>query len=311
MPSVQRLGQYLVYLAVRITICVVQALPLSVCAQGARGLAWLFHDVLRVRRRVTDENLAHAFPQLDAAQRRQLARQMWEHLFLFAAEVAHTRRKIHRTNWHQYLRLEGEAEFVRLLLGDRPVLLVTAHFGNFELAGYFFALCGYPIHTVARPLDNPYLDRFVNRFRGSTGQIMLSKQGDYDRICSILAAGGTVSFVADQYAGAKGCWIEFFGRPASAHKAIALFALDNNAPMAVGRCQRGGGPLQYCLKLQGIADPRAAGSEVESIRALTAWYHARFEEFIRQAPQQYWWLHRRWKDHRRRKPHAAPRARAA
>ncbi len=307
----QPLGQYLVYLAVRITICVVQALPLSACEHGARWLAWLFHDVLRIRRRVTDENLAHAFPQLDATQRGRLARRMWEHLFLFAAEVAHTRRKIHRTNWHQYIRLGGEAQFVRLQLGERPVLLVTAHFGNFELAGYFFALCGYPIHTVARPLDNPYLDRFVNRFRGSTGQIMLSKQGAYDHICSILAGGGTVSFVADQYAGNKGCWIEFFGRPASAHKAIALFALDNDAPMAVGRCQRQGRPLHSVLKLQGIADPRHPSGHTESIRALTAWYHRQFEAFIREAPEQYWWLHRRWKDHRRRKPRAADRARAA
>ncbi len=295
-------GEYIAYLIVRLVICVAQALPLSVCDSIARGLAWLFADVLRARRKITDENLRHAFPEWSAAKRKKTARQMWHHLFLFICEIAQTSRRIHRHNWHQHVRIVGEAKLVRMLMTGRPMLLVTAHFGNFELAGYLLSLFGYRIHTVARPLDNRFLDRFLQRFRASQGQEMLSKQSDYARIRDILADGGTVSFLADQYAGAKGCWVNFFGRPASAHKAIPLFALDNDAPIAVGCCRRlEGEPMRYELRLQEIADPRELADNEQNTRWLAQWYHDQFEAFIREAPEQYWWLHRRWKDRRKKR----------
>ncbi len=295
-------GQYLGYLMIRVVICLAQALPLAACDAIARFLAWLFADVLRVRRKVTQENLQHAFPDWSAAKRRATERAMWHHLFLFVCEVAQTSRRIHRENWHKHVRIVGEEKLVRLLMTGRPILLVTAHFGNFELAGYLLSIFGYKIHTVARPLDNPFLDRFLHRFRASEGQEMLSKQSDYERIRDILGDGGTVSFLADQYAGAKGCWVNFFGRPASAHKAIPLFSLDNDAPIAVGCCRRlDGKPLQYELRLQAIADPRELTDEQTTTRWLAQWYHEQFEAIIREAPEQYWWLHRRWKDRRKKR----------
>jgi len=305
---VQRIAQYLGYLVVRSFFCLAQALPLSACQSVASVLGWLCNDVFHVRGKVVDENLRHAFPHLDKAQRRKLGRKMWSHLFLFGAEMAHARCKIHATNWRDYIEVEGQEAMIELFLQDRPLLLVTAHFGNFELAGYALGLFGYPVYAIARTLDNPYLDRFMLKLRSSTGQGILAKQGDYDKILEILGSGGTVSFLADQYAGQKGCWVEFFNRPASAHKAIALFALDYDAPLAVGFCRRVGRPLHFVFHLQGVADPQTMGDEIGSIRQLTQWYNQRFEEGILKAPEQYWWLHRRWKDRRQKrknKPAAA------
>jgi KDO2-lipid IV(A) lauroyltransferase len=264
----------------------------------ARWLARLFCDLVRVRAGVVDDNLAHAFPEFSQSHRKQLARQMWEHLFLLVLEVAHAPRKIHETNWRDYVRLRGEDCLVRMLLSDRPTLIVTAHFGNFEVAGYVLAILGFPTFTVARTLDNPYLDRFLNRFRGSTGQHIIPKRGGYDRIVEVLRAGGTMSVLADQYGGAKGCWVEFFGRPASAHKAIALLALDNDASLAVCSARRTGGPLHLDLQVAATADPRQPENDLGGVRELTQWYTSRLEELIRREPQQYWWLHRRWKDTR-------------
>ncbi len=295
----------------RIVICVVQALPLWVCEYGAGVLATLFCRVLRIRGKVIDENLRFAYPEMTERQRRQLAWRMWEHLFLFATEVAHTGRKVQEHNWRDYVKVVGEATLVERMLDDRPLLLVTAHYGNFELATYMLSLFGYRVYSVARPLDNPYLDRFVNGFRGSKGQTILSKQDDYDRILEILGEGGAVSFVADQYAGHKGCWVRFFNRQASAHKAIALFALNHDAPMAVGHCRRVGKPLHCELHLQSVADPRNAADEAGSISQLTQWYHGEFEKLIRESPEQYWWLHRRWKDNRQKRKAARQAAKAA
>jgi KDO2-lipid IV(A) lauroyltransferase len=305
----KRIGDYLVYLVVRMLICAVQAMRIETGERLARGFAWLFCNVLRIRAQVVDENLAHAFPELSEAARRSLARQMWEHLFLLVLEVAHAPRKIHETNWRDYVTLRDEDRMMRMLLSDRPVLMVTGHLGNFEVGGVVLGILGFPTYTVARTLDNRYLDRFLNRFRGLTGQHMIPKAGGYDQIVEVLARGGTMTFLADQYAGPKGCWVDFFGRPASAHKAIALLALDNDAPVAVCAALRKGRPMRFELRMYDVADPRNAGDEVGSIRDLTQWYTSRLEEIIRREPNQYWWLHRRWKDtrkaRRRRKKKAA------
>jgi Kdo2-lipid IVA lauroyltransferase/acyltransferase len=306
----ERGRQLLTYLAVRVFICVVQTLPMDACERLAGLLATLCCDILGIRRRIVEENLRHAMPGISDEQRRELAWRMWRHLFLLVAEVAHAPRKIHETNWRQFVRLDRSDILVRALLDDRPVLLVSGHFGNFELAGFVLGILGFPTYTVARTLDNPYLDAFVNRFRGATGQHIIPKNGGYDQILSVLRRGGTMAFLADQYAGSKGCWVNFFGRPASAHKAIALFALDNNAPLVVGYARRLDNPLAYELAVQDIADPQCLPAEQRGIRELTQRYTAALEAVIRRQPDQYWWLHDRWKDKRgvrsrRRNPRAA------
>jgi KDO2-lipid IV(A) lauroyltransferase len=294
----QRIVDFLVYVVVRILICTVQAMRLETGQRLARTLAWLFCDVVKIRRQVVDDNLAHAFPGMSPAERLHLTRRMWEHLFLLVLEVAHTPRKIHETNWRDYVRLTNAPQLVRCLLDDRPTLVVAAHLGNFEVGGYVLGILGFPTSTVARTLDNPYLDRFVEQFRGGTGQRIIPKNGGYDQIVEVLARGGTMTFLADQYAGAKGCWVQFFGRPASAHKAIALLSLDNDARMAVAMSRRLDRPMQFELINFAMTDPHEVGSSVGTIRELTQWYTTRLEEMIRLEPHQYWWLHRRWKDTR-------------
>ncbi|MBU4273188.1 MAG: lysophospholipid acyltransferase family protein [Planctomycetes bacterium] len=292
---------YLVYVIVRILICIVQAIRIETGERLARAMAWLFHDVLRVRGKVVDENLAYAFTEMTPAERARLARQMWEHLFLLVLEVAHAPRKIHQTNWREFVGLKNQEELVRALLDDRPTLIVTAHLGNFEVGGYVLGILGFPTYTIARTLDNPFLDRFVNRFRGGTGQRIIPKNGGYDQIVEVLSRGGTMTFLADQYAGSKGCWVEFFGRPASAHKAIALLALEHNARVSVCASRRRGRPMRFELDNHAMIDPREDAGSLNTIPELTQWYTSRLEELIRHAPVQYWWLHRRWKDTRRRR----------
>jgi KDO2-lipid IV(A) lauroyltransferase len=276
----------------------VQALPIETCERLAGLLATVFGDWLRIRGRIVEDNLRHALPNLSDYQRRDLTWRMWRHLFLLVAEVAHAPRKIHETNWRQYVRLNGSRRLIRMLVDDRPLLLVSGHFGNFELAGFVLGILGFPTYTVARALDNPHLDAFVNRFRGATGQHIIPKNGGYDQILAVLGQGGTMAFLADQYAGSKGCWVDFFGRPASAHKAIALFALDNNARLVVGSSRRLEKPLEYELVLEGVADPQSLPPQQCGIRELTQWYTSTIEAAVRRHPDQYWWLHDRWKDKR-------------
>lgn len=306
-----RLLQFAQYLSVRSMICVMQIIPLKQADNFAQFAAWLFADVFGVRRRVVMENLDHAFPEMTPKKRAKVARRMWRHLILMVAEVAHLSRRCHTTNWRDTAELVNTTGFLRCLLDDRPTIFVTAHLGNFELAGYVTGLLGFRPNSVARPLDNRYIDEFLLRFRGVTGQQMIPKKGGYERIEETLAQGDTLCLLADQYAGRKGCWVDFFGRPASTHKAIALLALQYEARIVVGAACRVGGPLDYEVRVSAIADPRDGGPIFENSRTLTQWYTSEIEKLVRRNPEQYWWLHRRWKDRRRKRAPARPAASAA
>ncbi len=286
---------FAVYVFVRVLIALVQAVPLSICERGAEVLATLAARVLRIRQNTVDENLRIAFPKLTASERNVVAWRMWRHLFLMCAEIAHTPRKVHRTNWREHSRIVDLESFVRTLLSGRPLVVISAHYGNFELGGYLMGLFGFPTYTVARELDNRYLDQFINRFRGRTGQYMLPKRGSGAEIKQVLDAGGILTLLGDQSAGKKGCWVTFFGRAASTHKAVSLFSLGSEAPTMVSYARRIGKPLEYEVGPQAICDPREPGFALRTVPLLAQWYTDQLEDLIREAPEQYWWLHRRWK----------------
>lgn len=291
----QKVIDFGVYLFVRLVIAVVQAVPLAVCERGAELVATLFGRVLHIRASIVEENLRTAFPTLTVAERQAITWQMWRHLFLMIAEIAHTPRKVHETNWKEHSQIVDQELFVRTLLSGRPLVLISAHFGNFELGGYLMGLFGFPTYTVARRLDNSYLDRFVNDFRGRTGQFMLPKRGSRDMIQEVLERGGILTLLGDQAAGEKACWVNFFGRPASTHKAVAAFSLANGAPTMVSYARRLGKPLHYEVGPEAICDPRDRDFQLGSIPLLAQWYTDHLESLIRRSPEQYWWLHRRWK----------------
>jgi Kdo2-lipid IVA lauroyltransferase/acyltransferase len=286
---------FCVYVMLRALIAVVQALPIEACDKGARVLATVFTRFVPVRRRVVDDNLRQAFPNSTGEERRTIAWQMWHHLLLMMAEIAQTPRKIHETNWKEHSHIVNQELFVRTLLSGRPLVLISAHYGNFELGGYLMGLFGFPTYTVARPLDNVYLDQFVNDFRGRTGQYILDKTGSSEEIQRVLARGGILTLLGDQHAGKKACWVDFFGRPASTHKAVALFSLGNNAPTMVSYTRRLGKPLHYEVGPEAICDPCASDFQMGSIPLLAQWYTTHLEKLIRRSPEQYWWLHKRWK----------------
>ena len=306
----RRLTDWLVYLAVRTAICIAQAVRIETCAAIAGWLAYLANDVARLRHQVTDENLRHVYPNLSDDERSELARGMWRHLILMACEIAHVQRKIHDTNWRQYVRVRNKRQIVRYLLDNRPLVIVSGHFGNFEVAGVMTGLLGFPTHTVARLLDNPFLDRYINRFRATRGQYMLPKDGSSQQVQDVLDAGGSLVLLGDQAAGPRGCWVDFLGRSASCHKAIALLTLTSNAPLVVAYARRLDQPLQFELGLEGVVDPHEKHAALAGVKPLTQWYNQQLERLIRTDPDQYWWLHRRWKGQppqRRRRDGAAER----
>lgn len=294
-------GDWWAYVALRCIICAIQTISLESCDRGCRLLAAVLADWTWLRRQITDTNLELVYGPLSARQKSHLRRKMWHHLLLMVCEIAHAPRKIHRTNWREHFFMPDKCQVLKIMMDSRATVLVTGHLGNFEVAGYVAGLLGTPTTTIARPLDNPYIHHFVTEFRSLGGQHMLPKEGSATAVQDLLLDGGTLSLLADQHAGGKGTWVEFFGHPTSCHKALALFVLSSKAPMIVHYSRRLDRPLRFEMGVTGVADPVWLDAEkvpeyLESVQALTEWYNGRLEEAIRLAPEQYWWLHRRWRD---------------
>ena len=163
---------YIEYFALQFVLAAIQILPISMCASVCRWLAWLVCDVLKFRHKVIDENIAAVYPDLSAAERTDMSRKMWYHLTLMACEVTQAPRKIHDSNWRDHVYIRDKVQMTNYLIDYRPLVAVSGHHGNFEMGGYVTGLLGMPSYTVARKMDNPFLDDFINEFRGCNGQFI-------------------------------------------------------------------------------------------------------------------------------------------
>lgn len=291
-----RLKSFAEYLALQLVLSCVQVLPIDMCARCCRGVAWLVSDVIKFRRKIIDENILGVYPDMAPEKRNEMSRQMWYHLLLMGCEIAQAPRKIHDSNWRKYVYIRDKKQMTNYLIDYRPLVAVSGHIGNFEMGGYVTGLLGMPSYTVARRMDNPFLDEFINRFRGFNGQFILPKDGSATAIQEVLDSGGILTLLGDQHAGTKGCWIDFLGRPAACHKAIALFTLSGNAPMMVTYTIHTERPLHFEIGCTGVADPLDMEDDLKDVTSLTQWYNDRIGEAIYDCPEQFWWVHRRWKE---------------
>jgi Kdo2-lipid IVA lauroyltransferase/acyltransferase len=301
-----RVADYFVYFALRIVVCLIQALPFEFGRLVARLVAWLAYKIDKRHRLVATENLQKAFPgKYSDAEIDGMVRGVYRHFCTLLLEIMHMPRRYHLHNYKQHIVFREPTRMAELMMSGRPVLMVTGHFGNWEMAGYALGLFGFRSHAIARPLDNPYLDDYLRDFRERTGQRLLAKHGEFDQIEAILAQGGLIATLADQDAGQRGLFVDFFGRPASTHKAVALMALEHNVPMIVcGTPQLDG---KYHIWPIDIIYPEEYEKLPDAVRAITQRFTSGLEQMIRSAPEQYFWVHRRWKHAppTRRKSHRA------
>jgi KDO2-lipid IV(A) lauroyltransferase len=297
----------LIYLAVRLVVLVVQSVPVSWAYALGRMLAWLGWKLDHRHREVARQNLSLAFPeQFSSSELDELVRAVYRHFGEMLVECLLLPRKLWPTTWRRYIELgNSAAPLARALLSGRPCLLLTAHYGNWELASYVLGLFGFRSWAVARPLDNPWLDRWVRRFRQRTGQKLLAKKGELDRLTELLRRRAVVAMLVDQDAGPRGLFVPFFGRWASTHKSPALLALEHNA-LVVTVAVRRLGPMRYCVELGEILEPENFQHLPQAHWLLTAALTASLEKLIRKDIRQYFWLHRRWKHQPRHVPTSQP-----
>lgn len=287
---------YLAYLAVRIGVFVLRMFPLEANLGTMRWFGGWYCRLDRRRRTIARDNLRRSLPELSNEQLDRATRRCFEHFaMLFGVELLCGFRAIDEWNWARHVRLVGLEETVKLLLRGRGAILLTGHYGNFELTAFLMAALGFDVAAVMRPLDNFYLNRFLVATRGARGLRLLDKFGASSEAEEILRRGGALGFVADQDAGRKGVFVDFFGRPASTYKSIGLLAITCDVPIVVGYARRTGNGFQYDVGVERIIDPTEWQDRKDPLTWVTQEYTRAIEAFVRTAPEQYLWLHRRWK----------------
>jgi len=281
-----------------------QALPLRLAfwlGQALGGLAYLL-DV-RHRRRVV-RNLVHAGLAADRAQARHLAWRNFREFGRMVAEVAKMRQFITPDNIREHLRIGGDPEAEALFFPGHdgtppsPAIIVTAHYGNWELAGMGYALLSvHRLTTVMRPFDNPLIGRWFLRRRQGFGHSVQEKGGALKPLLGALRRGESVCLLSDQHAiQAQGVETTFFGHPARTHASAALLHLHTGVPILAGVCRRLPGDFQFEFTL---APPirLAPGQDRDAdVRHLAQAYTRALEGLIRIDPVQWLWAHRRWLD---------------
>ena len=251
------------------------------------------------------EHLRRSFPDWDEARIDRVARQSLRSLLAFGMELLFMPRLMTPMTWRRHVRLRDiEPAIEQLVRRPSGAILVTGHYGNFDLVGYTMATLGLPSVAVFRPLDNTYINDYVMAVRERTGQSLLFKKGAVANMDEILDAHGTLCFIGDQDAGRKGIFADFFGRPASTYRSIGLMAIGHNAPVIVGYGIRLDEHFSFEIGIERIIQPSEWAGKDDPLAWLTQEYTLALEQAIRRAPEQYWWVHRRWKHRPKGEPEA-------
>jgi len=288
---------YLSCQAARVGEMFIRMIPVAVLYAVAGWLGDLFFRFDRKHRRRAIEHVRRSFPDWPEHEVAAVARRSLHHMAWLGVEMMLTTRLITPVTWRRHIQFGPNMEQALRLLMENPrgLILLTGHYGNWEIVGYTLATLGFPTVAVARRLNNPYMNEHVLGIRERTGMKIVDKSGATQAVQDTLARGGVVGFIADQDAGRKGAFVEFFGRKASTFKIIALMAMEYNVPIVVGYGRRLDQPFTFELDAEQIIHPSEWADRDDPVLWITQEYTAALERAIRQAPEQYLWAHRRWK----------------
>ncbi len=263
--------------------------PLPVAHVLARGYARLLDLAIPRLRHVARQNLAMALPEFTPQRHAEIV----DGVFRSVARILVTFAKfpaIRRQPLDRWIRLEGGEYFDEALSRGKGVLFATAHLGNWELSAFAHAMMTGPMNVVVRPLDNPLIDRLVERRRALTGNRPIGKKDFARAILKALAANEAVGILIDQNASLDtGAFVDFFGIPACAGTGFAKFAAHSGAPVIPGFALWSEQERRYILRF--YPPLIMTGDTVRDTQVL----QSKLEEVIRAHPDQWLWIHRRWK----------------
>ena len=255
-------------------------------------LGRLTYHLAGKKRRLAMQNMALAFPEADAEQRRRWTQSCFEHYGSYFCEV------IAAAHWTPQqvpglFTIEGQEHLQAAEERFGGYFLTTGHYGSSELALYPMALCVESLVVVARPPNNPRIDAAIRRIRGRFGVDIIDKQGAAHRMLNAQRRGGHVAVIIDQHVRpSAGVQVPFFGHPAWTSVTLAMLSIKRQVPVVHFTCEPEGED-HYRLRFTAGLEPEGDGPEARA--EMTRRYMAKVEDDIRRRPELWLWMHRRWR----------------
>ena len=290
------------YAPVWLLVKLLGLLPRPLARALGISLAWTVYLLHGRLRRVGMRNLEMAMPDLLLRRRRQIVRGVFTSLGRLLAEFClfprYTRRNIESVAVY-----EGFENFDAAQRRGKGVLFLTAHLGGWEIGSFAHSVYGHPLRVVVRPLDNPYIDRLVTRYRTLRGNSTFEKQDFARGLLAAMKAGETVGLLMDQNVmPPRGVFVDFFGIPAYTASGIARVALHTDCAVVPAFTIWDSAIGKYRVTFAPAITLVRTGDVEADTAANTAAFTRVIEEYVRKYPDQWLWVHRRWKT----RPEGAP-----
>lgn len=296
MPAV-RWRHRLEYAVLRVVVGLVAALPLRVAFRVGETAAWLVWCVDRRHRRIGMRNLAIAFPERSEAERRRILRESFLNMGRMAVELVHLPR-LNDAQLREMVRFEDEAAWHAAITAPRDTgaLILSGHFGNWELLVYAHGRRGHPVSMVHRTIANPLVDRWLNDLRAAAGTRLLRKSHAATAVLRALREHALLVLPFDQNSTRRqGVFVPFFGLPASTNAGMARIALRAGVPVAPVFIVRQGRTPRHVVHMLPLMWAEPTGDFERDVVETTARFSRVFESMVRRHPEQWLWVHRRWK----------------
>jgi KDO2-lipid IV(A) lauroyltransferase len=287
--------EWLEYGAVWLILKMLGALPRPLARAFAASMTSLLFSLQPKLQKTAEFNLRLAFPDWTDEQRKDATRKMVRNLGWMAAEFARLPR-LTKENIEKVVILDGHENFLAGQQRGNGVLYLTGHIGAWELSSFAHALYGYPLHFMARPLDNKRLDALVNEYRCFSGNRPIFKNESARVMLKILKDSGTVGILADQNTmPAEGAFVDFFGKLACTTTGLARVALHTGAAVVPGYAYWDESIQKYRLRFEPPVELIRTGDTERDVFENTQRFAKVIEEIIRKHPDQWVWVHKRWK----------------
>lgn len=285
------------YAAIRSAVAAMERLSFVRAGRLGERIGQFGYAPLGIRRAVVEKQLTAAFPDLPREEIERIARASYAHLGRTSVETAILPSYSSREIIGLFESVHGWDLVEERLARGKGLIIVTGHLGNWELGGAYLAARGLPVDAVARHMANPLFDRYLTSTRERIGMTVVHDESAVRRVPRSLRTGRSVAFLVDQGAlGLASTWVPFFGRFAKTPRGPAVFALRLGAPILLGVALRQPSG-RFQLNFEAV-DATETGDREADVDRIVADYTAALERWVRRAPEQYFWHHRRWKHQR-------------
>ena len=286
--------EWIEYAAVWVILKGLGVLPQPLARSFASGMMRIFYALLPRLRKTAEVNLRIAFPEWSDDQRKKVVRGMLRNLGWMAAEFVRLP-KYTKENIEQILVLDGHENFLEGQRRGKGVLYLTGHIGAWELSSFAHALYGFPLHYMARRIDNHRIDALVNSYRRLTGNRPIFKNESARVMLKVLKEAGTVGILADQNTmPGEAVFVDFFGKQASTTTGIARVALHTDAAVVPGYAVWDESLGKYRLRFEPPVELIRTGDMERDVVENTQKFTKVIEHIIRKYPDQWVWVHGRW-----------------